>query len=104
MRTVLRRGGERVMPRSGSGRFRRGGFAGPPATLAECCAVHPGDPIVAYVSIASGITIHHRDCKRAQAMLRRSSPGATRRGGPGRGGPVRSEVEIDAWDRRGLLD
>ncbi len=72
--------------------------------LAKCCRPVPGDPIVGYISLGRGITIHREDCPNV-AMLRRD---------PDRFTPVswdgdaetsfRVEIEVDGWDRHRLLE
>jgi GTP diphosphokinase / guanosine-3',5'-bis(diphosphate) 3'-diphosphatase len=72
--------------------------------LAKCCRPVPGDPIVGYISLGRGITIHREDCPNV-AVLRRD---------PDRFTPVswdgdadtsfRVEIEIDGWDRHRLLE
>ncbi len=72
--------------------------------LARCCHPVPGDPIVGYVSLGRGITIHRDDCRNVAALRR----------DPNRFVPVRwegdhetafqAEIHIDAWDRHRLLE
>ncbi len=72
--------------------------------LAKCCRPVPGDPIVGYISLGRGITIHREDCPNV-GVLRRD---------PDRFTPVswdgdaetafRVELEVDGWDRHRLLE
>jgi GTP pyrophosphokinase len=72
--------------------------------LAKCCTPVPGDPIVGYISLGRGITIHREDCPNVRA-LRKS---------PERFTPVewdgaastsfRIQIAVDAWDRARLLE
>ena len=72
--------------------------------LAKCCRPVPGDPIVGYISLGKGITIHHEGCPNAKALMRN----------PERFTPVewegdttscfRVELQIDGWDRHRLLE
>jgi GTP diphosphokinase / guanosine-3',5'-bis(diphosphate) 3'-diphosphatase len=72
--------------------------------LAKCCRPVPGDPIVGYISLGRGITIHREDCPNV-IVLRKD---------PERFTPVawdgdaetsfRVELQIDAWDRHRLLE
>ena len=36
--------------------------------IAKCCRPVPGDPIVGYISLGKGITIHHENCPNAVAL------------------------------------
>jgi GTP diphosphokinase / guanosine-3',5'-bis(diphosphate) 3'-diphosphatase len=72
--------------------------------LAKCCRPVPGDPIVGYISLGRGITIHREDCPNA-VQLRKD---------PERFTPVqwegdhetsfKVELQVDAWDRHRLLE
>jgi GTP diphosphokinase / guanosine-3',5'-bis(diphosphate) 3'-diphosphatase len=72
--------------------------------MAKCCRPVPGDPIVGYISLGRGITIHREDCPNV-AVLRRD---------PERFTPVswdgdaetsfRVEIQVDGWDRHRLLE
>jgi GTP pyrophosphokinase len=75
-----------------------------PLRLAKCCRPVSGDPIVGYVSLGRGITIHRDDCPNAIAL----------RKDPERFVPVawegdnetsfKVELQVDAWDRHRLLE
>ena len=72
--------------------------------LAKCCRPVPGDPIVGYVSLGRGITIHREDCPNVEVL----------RKDPDRFTPVswdgesltafKVELHIDGWDRHRLLE
>ncbi len=72
--------------------------------IAKCCRPVPGDPIVGYISLGRGITIHREDCPNV-AVLRKD---------PDRFTPVvwegdaetafRVEIEVQGWDRHRLLE
>jgi len=72
--------------------------------MAKCCHPVPGDPIVGYISLGRGITIHREDCPNV-AVLKRD---------PDRFTPVawdgdaetafKVEIEVDGWDRHRLLE
>src|SRR5215216_3677488 len=73
--------------------------------LAKCCTPVPGDPIVGYISLGKGITIHRDDCPNVKALKRN----------PERFTPVewdtstrsksfRVQIAVDSWDRPRLLE
>ena len=73
--------------------------------LAKCCRPVPGDPIVGYISLGKGITIHHESCPNALALKKnpeRFTPVSW--DGEGANTSFRVELEIDGWDRTRLLE
>jgi guanosine-3',5'-bis(diphosphate) 3'-pyrophosphohydrolase len=75
-----------------------------PLRLAKCCRPVPGDPVLGYISLGKGITIHRDDCPNAKALKRnpeRFTPvewegdGAT---------SFRVELQVDGWDRTRMLE
>jgi guanosine-3',5'-bis(diphosphate) 3'-pyrophosphohydrolase len=73
--------------------------------LAKCCTPVPGDPIVGYISLGRGITIHREDCPNVKALRRspeRFTPvswdGATA------AKSFRVQIAVDSWDRPRLLE
>jgi GTP diphosphokinase / guanosine-3',5'-bis(diphosphate) 3'-diphosphatase len=72
--------------------------------LAKCCRPVPGDPIMGYISLGRGITIHREDCPNA-AQLRRNPERFTDVAWEGeRETAFVVEIQIDAWDRHRLLE
>ena len=72
--------------------------------LAKCCRPVPGDPIVGYISLGKGITIHHEGCPNAQALMK-SPERFTKVAWEGDAtSSFRVEIQIDAWDRHSLLE
>ncbi len=72
--------------------------------LAKCCRPVPGDPIVGYISLGRGITIHREDCPNVSALRKdpeRFTPVAWE--GDSETG-FKVEIQIDAWDRHRLLE
>jgi GTP diphosphokinase / guanosine-3',5'-bis(diphosphate) 3'-diphosphatase len=73
--------------------------------LAKCCTPVPGDPIVGYISLGRGITIHRDDCPNVKA-LRRSPERFTRVDWDGAttSTSFRVQIAVDSWDRPRLLE
>ena len=72
--------------------------------LAKCCRPVPGDPIVGYISLGRGITIHREDCPNAEA-LRKDPERFTEVSWDGEGKTTfKVEIHVDAWDRHRLLE
>jgi GTP diphosphokinase / guanosine-3',5'-bis(diphosphate) 3'-diphosphatase len=73
--------------------------------LAKCCTPVPGDPIVGYISLGKGITIHRNDCPNVKA-LRRSPERFTSVtwDGAATSTSFRVQIAVDSWDRPRLLE
>jgi guanosine-3',5'-bis(diphosphate) 3'-pyrophosphohydrolase len=72
--------------------------------LAKCCRPVPGDPIVGYISLGKGITVHHEYCPNVRA-LRRNPERFTKVEWEGdSSASLRVELQVDAWDRTRLLE
>jgi GTP pyrophosphokinase len=72
--------------------------------LAKCCRPVPGDPIVGYISLGRGITIHREDCPNAVA-LGKDPERFTEVSWEGEGvTSFKVELHVDAWDRHRLLE
>jgi guanosine-3',5'-bis(diphosphate) 3'-pyrophosphohydrolase len=103
---LLKVGRARRRPTSSSGQYgiRVEGVDDVMLRLAKCCRPVPGDPIVGYISLGRGITIHREDCP--NAMLLSKNPerfaGVAWEGDQTTAFVV--EIQIDAWDRHRLLE
>ncbi len=72
--------------------------------LAKCCRPVPGDPIVGYISLGRGITIHRDDCPNV-AVLKKDPERFTSVSWDGDADTsFRVEIEVDGWDRHRLLE
>jgi GTP diphosphokinase / guanosine-3',5'-bis(diphosphate) 3'-diphosphatase len=72
--------------------------------LAKCCRPVPGDPIVGYISLGRGITIHREDCPNV-AVLRKDPDRFTNVSWDGDAETsFRVEIQVDGWDRHRLLE
>jgi guanosine-3',5'-bis(diphosphate) 3'-pyrophosphohydrolase len=69
--------------------------------LARCCNPVPGDDIIGYVTRSRGVTVHRRDCHNVLHEDERERLVEVEWGRTGELYPV--AVDIDAWDRVGLL-
>ena len=72
--------------------------------LAKCCTPVPGDPIVGYISLGKGITIHREDCPNVKA-LKRNEERFTPIEWDGDGTKsFRVQIAVHSWDRPRLLE
>jgi GTP diphosphokinase / guanosine-3',5'-bis(diphosphate) 3'-diphosphatase len=72
--------------------------------LAKCCRPVPGDPILGYISLGKGITIHHENCPNAQALMRNPERFTEVAWEGDTSAPFRVELQVDGWDRHRLLE
>src|SRR5580693_4575758 len=103
---LMRVGRPRQRPTSSSGQYgiRVDGVEDVMLRLAKCCRPVPGDPIVGYISLGRGITIHRKDCPNAR-LLQRNPERFTDVSWEGdQETSFVVEIHIDAWDRHRLLE
>jgi GTP diphosphokinase / guanosine-3',5'-bis(diphosphate) 3'-diphosphatase len=103
---LLKVGGSRRRPTRSSGQYgiRVEGVEDVMLRLAKCCRPVPGDPIVGYISLGRGITIHREDCPNT-TTLRRNPERFTHVYWEGdQATAFVVEIQIDAWDRHRLLE
>jgi guanosine-3',5'-bis(diphosphate) 3'-pyrophosphohydrolase len=72
--------------------------------LAKCCTPLPGDPIVGYVSMGKGITIHRADCSNVKALMRNPERFTKVAWDGGASQSFRVQIAVDSWDRPRLLE
>jgi GTP diphosphokinase / guanosine-3',5'-bis(diphosphate) 3'-diphosphatase len=84
--------------------IRVDGVSDVPLRMAKCCRPVPGDPIVGYVSLGRGITIHRDDCPNT-AALRRDPDRFVRVAWDGNHETsFKVELQVDGWDRHRMLE
>ena len=72
--------------------------------LAKCCTPVPGDPIVGYVSLGKGITIHREDCPNVRSLRRNPERFTDVDWDGGATQSFRVQIAVDSWDRPRLLE
>jgi GTP diphosphokinase / guanosine-3',5'-bis(diphosphate) 3'-diphosphatase len=72
--------------------------------IAKCCRPVPGDPIVGYISLGKGITIHHENCPNAVALRKNPERFARVEWEGDTTSSFRVELQVDGWDRTRLLE
>lgn len=73
--------------------------------FARCCAPVPGDPIQGYITLGKGVSVHVRGCVNLNALLENSPEREidVRWDQPEQAGGYQVDIELEAWDRDGLL-
>jgi GTP pyrophosphokinase len=72
--------------------------------LAKCCTPVPGDPIVGYISLGKGITIHRADCPNVKALRRQPERFTPVEWDGGGTKSFRVQIAVSSWDRPRLLE
>jgi guanosine-3',5'-bis(diphosphate) 3'-pyrophosphohydrolase len=69
--------------------------------IARCCNPVPGDPIIGYVTRGEGVSVHRKNCKNVINEVETERLVDVEWGQRGQLYPV--SVQVEAWDRVGLL-
>ena len=72
--------------------------------LAKCCTPVPGDPIVGYISLGKGITIHRGDCPNVKALKRNEERFTPVQWDGDVTKSFRVQIAVHSWDRPRLLE
>jgi GTP diphosphokinase / guanosine-3',5'-bis(diphosphate) 3'-diphosphatase len=72
--------------------------------LAKCCTPVPGDPIVGYISLGKGITIHRSDCPNVKALKRNDERFTPVQWDGDATKAFQVQIAVDSWDRPRLLE
>ncbi|MEA2294651.1 MAG: diphosphokinase / guanosine-3,5-bis(diphosphate) 3-diphosphatase, partial [Solirubrobacteraceae bacterium] len=75
-----------------------------PLRLAKCCRPVSGDPIVGYVSLGRGITIHRADCTNAVALRKDAERFVEVAWDGDNETAFKVELQVDGWDRHRMLE
>jgi GTP pyrophosphokinase len=72
--------------------------------IAKCCTPVPGDPIVGYISLGKGITIHRVDCPNVKALKRTEERFTPVQWDGDATKAFQVQIAVDSWDRPRLLE
>ncbi len=72
--------------------------------LAKCCTPVPGDPIVGYISLGKGITVHRSDCPNVKALMRTEERFTQVEWSGEQTKSFRVQIAVSSWDRPRLLE
>jgi GTP pyrophosphokinase len=71
--------------------------------IARCCAPVPGDPIVGFITIGRGVSVHRADCTNIASLAERRERMVEVSWPPDRVGIFTVWVQVEALDRTRLL-
>jgi GTP pyrophosphokinase len=72
--------------------------------LAKCCTPVPGDPIVGYISLGRGITVHRSDCPNVKSLMRNEERFTPVEWNGEQTQSFRVQISVASWDRPRLLE
>jgi guanosine-3',5'-bis(diphosphate) 3'-pyrophosphohydrolase len=72
--------------------------------MAKCCTPVPGDPVVGYISLGRGITVHREDCPNVKALMRNPERFTPVEWDGGTTTSFRVQIAVDSFDRPRLLE
>ena len=72
--------------------------------LAKCCTPVPGDPVLGYISLGRGITVHRDDCPNVKALQKNPERFTRVEWEGGASASFLVQIAVDAWDRSRLLE
>jgi GTP pyrophosphokinase len=72
-------------------------------TLASCCNPVPGDPVVGFITVGRGVSIHHEDCSNLQHLQQAEPNRIIEVAWGARKSTYPVNIVIQAYDREGLL-
>ncbi|MHC6180661.1 RelA/SpoT family protein [Clostridium sp. JNZ X4-2] len=71
--------------------------------FAKCCNPVPGDPIIGYITKGRGVSIHRKDCKNIDFLLKNKDNKVVEVSWGKPKGEYITEIKIEAEDRQGIL-
>ena len=71
--------------------------------LARCCSPVPGDPIVGYVTVGRGVSVHRADCTNVASLVERRERSVDVSWPAGHTGAFVVWIQVEALDRTRLL-
>jgi GTP diphosphokinase / guanosine-3',5'-bis(diphosphate) 3'-diphosphatase len=103
---LLNKGRRRSRPTTSSSRYGISvdGVDDVMLRLAKCCRPVPGDPILGYISLGRGITIHREDCPNVAVLMKDPDRFTDVAWDGDADTSFRVEIQVDGWDRHRLLE
>ncbi|MCL5735655.1 MAG: bifunctional (p)ppGpp synthetase/guanosine-3',5'-bis(diphosphate) 3'-pyrophosphohydrolase [Actinobacteria bacterium] len=95
---------KRETPSSSEMGIRVDGIEDVAIRIPQCCRPVPGDEVVGYISLGRGITVHRKDCPNVRALEKNPERFAAVHWDTEAKGPLRVEIQIEAYDRNHLLE
>ncbi|MGB0098352.1 MAG: bifunctional (p)ppGpp synthetase/guanosine-3',5'-bis(diphosphate) 3'-pyrophosphohydrolase [Solirubrobacteraceae bacterium] len=103
---LLNKGRRRSRPTTSSSRYGISvdGVDDVMLRIAKCCRPVPGDPILGYISLGRGITIHRGDCPNVAVLMKDPDRFTDVAWDGDADTSFRVEIQVDGWDRHRLLE